>query len=168
MAAPTALPRTRAGLRRSVTIATLLGVVLIGLLAGFAGQASAAAPTAPPPVAPSAPAPVPSVVVPSVVPSVPIPLNPDDRTPAAPAGSSGDLNVGGDTDPGFFDVSGRIRKAINDWFRSLVTTAAAGVLDALGKTVLISPDPSTSPRVRDSAIATARSGATPSCSHPSR
>jgi len=151
MPPPIRVPGPPARPRRPATIAALAGVALAGLLAAGAGPAAAAPTEAPTAAAPAVPVPsaVPPVAVPSVVPSVPVPLNPDDPTPSVPVGPSGEVTGGGDADPGFFDVSGRIGKAINDWFRSLVTTAAAGILDALGKTVLITPDPSTNPRIRD-------------------
>jgi hypothetical protein len=41
--------------------------------------------------------------------------------------------------PGFFDVGGRIRQAINDWFRDLVSSALSPILDLLGQTVLATP-----------------------------
>jgi hypothetical protein len=168
MTTPTPL-RTQVRRPRSAA-PVLLGALVAALLAGLAasaGPASSAAPTAAASPSPPVPVPVPvpsvlpsvpsvlpsvlpSVPVPSVVPSVPVPLNPDDPAPAAPAGPSGQVrDGGGEADSGFFDVGGKIRKAINDWFGSLVTSAASGVLDALGRTVLVTPDPSTNPRVRD-------------------
>lgn len=51
--------------------------------------------------------------------------------------------------PGFFDVAGRIKKAINDWFRDLVTSALDPILDLLGKTVLATPLVTGMGRVRD-------------------
>lgn len=51
--------------------------------------------------------------------------------------------------PGFFDIPGRIKKAINDWFRDLVTSALDPVLDLLGKTILATPLVTGPGRVRD-------------------
>jgi hypothetical protein len=51
--------------------------------------------------------------------------------------------------PGFFDVGGRIKKAINDWFRDLVTSALDPVFDLLGRTVLATPLVTGPGRVRD-------------------
>src|SRR5919108_217840 len=42
--------------------------------------------------------------------------------------------------PGFFDVIGRIRYAISQWFANLVTSALRPVFDFLGRTVFSSPD----------------------------
>ncbi len=87
---------------------------------------------------------------PSPVPSAPIPAGTDDPSPARPGPAGNPLDPGGgENDPGFFDVGGKIRKAINDWFRNLVTSAASSLLDALGRTVLSTPDPETNPRIRD-------------------
>lgn len=87
---------------------------------------------------------------PSPVPSAPIPAGTDDPSPAPPGPAGNPLDPGGsENDPGFFDVGGKIRKAINDWFRNLVTSAASSLLNALGRTVLSTPDPETNPRIRD-------------------
>lgn len=52
-------------------------------------------------------------------------------------------------DPGFFDVGGRVGKAINDWFADLATSALNPVLDLLGRTVLATPDFTVQSKVRD-------------------
>ncbi len=49
--------------------------------------------------------------------------------PAQPPGS-----------PGLFDIAGRVRQAVNDWFRDLVASALTPTLDLLGRTVLATPD----------------------------
>jgi hypothetical protein len=51
--------------------------------------------------------------------------------------------------PGFFDFSGRVRLAINDWFRDLVLSALDPALEFLGRTVLATPDVSEQGRVRE-------------------
>lgn len=51
--------------------------------------------------------------------------------------------------PGFFDIPGRIKKAINDWFRDLVTSALDPVLELLGRTILATPLVTGPGRVRD-------------------
>lgn len=45
-----------------------------------------------------------------------------------------------DSSPGFFDVSGRVRQAIDEWFTSLVTSTINPALDLLGRTLLSAPD----------------------------
>jgi hypothetical protein len=42
--------------------------------------------------------------------------------------------------PGLFDFAGRVRQAVNDWFRDLVSSALTPTLDLLGRTVLATPD----------------------------
>src|SRR5918996_5871409 len=41
--------------------------------------------------------------------------------------------------PGFFDLIGRIRYAISQWFSNLVTSALRPVFDFLGRTVFSTP-----------------------------
>jgi hypothetical protein len=42
--------------------------------------------------------------------------------------------------PGLFDLAGRIREAINGWFRDLVASALDPTLDLVGRSVLATPD----------------------------
>jgi hypothetical protein len=42
--------------------------------------------------------------------------------------------------PGLFDLAGRIREAINGWFRDLVASALNPTLDLVGRSVLATPD----------------------------
>jgi hypothetical protein len=51
--------------------------------------------------------------------------------------------------PGFFDFGGRVRQAINDWFRDLVLSALDPALDFLGSTVLATPAVAGQGRVRE-------------------
>ena len=51
----------------------------------------------------------------------------------------GTVSGGGESHPAFWDVPGRIRKAIDDWFRHLVTDALNPALDLIGKTLLSTP-----------------------------
>ena len=57
--------------------------------------------------------------------------------------------------PGVFDIPGRIRQAINDWFRDLVASALTPTLSLLGQSVLATPDVAGPGRVRDLWTATA-------------
>jgi hypothetical protein len=125
-----------------------LAAAAVVVLAAIGTSASAAAQPAPPPptattvatTAPTAPSP-PGI---GLGPGAPVPST----TIAPPAGASGPAG-GGEDNPGFFDIGGRIRKAINDWFRDLVTSAVDPVLDLLGRTVLATPEVSGTERVRD-------------------
>jgi hypothetical protein len=90
---------------------------------------------------------------PSASPTTPSPWgNPplDEPIPAEPTPSqppplpSGD----GDDDPAWWDVGGRVRKAIDDWFRRVVESALNPMLTLVGRTLLATPDVSGDPRVR--------------------
>ena len=114
-----------------------------------------------PPVAAHAQAP-PAIPTPPTTTSVPptaqnpppgVQLAPPDvdttTTTTASSPGSGGVGSGQDDDPGFFDVGGRVQKAINDWFRDLVASALTPALDLLGRTVLATPDVTGPGRVRD-------------------
>ena len=51
--------------------------------------------------------------------------------------------------PGLFDVPGRIRTAIDDWFQGLVASAVNPALDLLGRTLLATPRLATGSRARE-------------------
>jgi hypothetical protein len=87
-------------------------------------------------------------------------------TAVAPAGAAGGIDVGpapaasptpsapatvvpGDqaSHPAFWDLPGRVRQAINDWFRGLVLDALTPTLDLVGKTVLSTPELSSNPQI---------------------
>ncbi len=51
--------------------------------------------------------------------------------------------------PGLFDVPGRIRKAVDDWFQGLVASAVNPALDLLGRTLLATPRLATGSRARE-------------------
>jgi hypothetical protein len=63
-----------------------------------------------------------------------LPQPPQTTTP-----SDGTVDTGGASSPRFWDLSGRIRKAIDDWFRHLVTDALNPALELVGKTLLSTP-----------------------------
>lgn len=54
-------------------------------------------------------------------------------------GSGGSVSGGGASDPAFWDIPGQIKKAIDDWFRHLVTDALNPALELVGKTLLATP-----------------------------
>jgi hypothetical protein len=58
--------------------------------------------------------------------------------PGSTVPPTGTTTVGGDSasHPAFWDVSGQVRNAINNWFKSLVLDALTPTLDLVGKTVL--------------------------------
>ena len=54
-------------------------------------------------------------------------------------GSGGTVSGGGESHPAFWDIPGQIKKAIDDWFRHLVTDALNPALELVGKTLLSTP-----------------------------
>lgn len=106
------------------TARRFVGVVLIALVA-VAFMATPA--SADPPSSPDQPG-VDSTLLPSVQPTD------DPNTQTIPDVQSSDSS------PGFFDIGGQVRKAIDDWFSGLVTSAINPVLDLIGKTLLSAPD----------------------------
>ena len=99
--------------------------------AALAVQASAAsaAPAPPPPPAPSLTSPPPGI-------DVGPPLPDDGGAPSDREEFNGD---GEDDDPGLFDIPGKVREAVNDWFRGLVEDALRPSLELVGKTLLATP-----------------------------
>lgn len=93
-------------------------------------QAVAAPPATPPPAATTPSSPVPAGSGIQVGPPPP-------SNPGTPDGGT----VGGDqaSHPHFWDLPGRIRKAIDDWFKGLVLDALNPTLELVGKTVLATP-----------------------------
>jgi hypothetical protein len=51
--------------------------------------------------------------------------------------------------PGFFDIAGRVRNALNGWFADVVNGAVQPVFDLFGNTVLSTPEFTTDPRLVD-------------------
>jgi len=49
--------------------------------------------------------------------------------------------------PAFWDLPGRVRQAINDWFRGLVLDALTPTLELVGRTVLSTPALSSNPQI---------------------
>jgi hypothetical protein len=72
-----------------------------------------------------------------LIPAEPTPAQP----PPVPTGDS-------DDNPAWWDVGGRVRKAIDDWFRRVVESALNPMLDLVGRTLLATPDVSGDARVR--------------------
>lgn len=107
---------------RGVAVVFVLAALLVGVVAPAAAQSAQRAQT-------STEAP----------PSTSAPLPTYGPTPTtAPTATEASPNK--EDEPGFFDVAGRARKAINDWFYDLVSSALSPMLDLLGRSVLVSPD----------------------------
>jgi len=116
----------------------LLAGAAAALALALPAQALAAPPAAPPPAAtaPSTPAPPGSGI------QVGPPPPPSSGTPAGGT-------VGGDqaSHPHFWDLPGRIRQSIDDWFKGLVLDALNPTLELVGKTVLATPQLADNPQV---------------------
>ena len=98
----------------------IAGLLVVGGL-WLAGPAAAQPPADTQPVPPTTtPMPGPAPIPPATAPAAPVP---------SPPGQ-----------PGLFDVAGRIREAINGWFRDLVASALNPTLDLVGRSVLATPD----------------------------
>jgi hypothetical protein len=60
-----------------------------------------------------------------------------------------DNGLQGNNKPGLFDIGGRVRNAIDSWFRNLVTSALNPTLDLLSRSVLSTPDITHQARVHE-------------------
>jgi hypothetical protein len=108
-------------------VKALAAIALAGAaLVALAGPASAA-PAAPPTQTLTSPPP-------GIEVGPPLPDN--GRAPRDGAKFDGSE---GEDDPGFFDLPGKVRKAVNDWFRGLVDDALRPSLELVGKTLLATP-----------------------------
>jgi hypothetical protein len=65
------------------------------------------------------------------------PLPADQGQPGTVRG--GQVDVGKESKPAWWDIPGRVRYGIDSWFRGLVTDALNPMLDLVGKTVLATP-----------------------------
>jgi hypothetical protein len=59
--------------------------------------------------------------------------------PPPPSATGAEVETGGKRDPAFWDIPGRIKAAIDDWFRGLVEDALNPALDLIGRTILATP-----------------------------
>lgn len=123
--------------RQAVLVATLLVVLLLPVLA-FAAPPASTAPV-------SAASGATRTPLTTTGPGVQV-------GPAAPASTTPTqttTTVGGDraSHPAFWDLPGRVKQAINDWFKSLALDALTPMLDLVGKTVLATPDLAANPQI---------------------
>lgn len=112
--------------RRHLTLAAAIVAL------AFAGVASAQpgpdTPATPQPASTSSPAAVPGMQVGPALPA-------DEANTAATTTTAGDQV----SRPRFWDLPGRIKQAVNDWFKGLAVDALTPMLDLVGKTVLSTP-----------------------------
>jgi hypothetical protein len=133
--------------RRTLTVPTLAALALLA----FAPSALAD---------PSAPTPAPAVTTmttqpatPTVAPTLPGPgiqVGPPLPADQGQSGTApgGQVDVGKESKPAWWDVPGRVRYGIDSWFRGLVTDALNPMLDLVGKTVLATPQAAGQDEVR--------------------
>ncbi len=85
----------------------------------------------------AAPAPPPSPTLLSPPPGIEVgpPLPDDGRAPRGEEFDGGEE----EDNPGLFDIPGKVRKAVNGWFRGLVEDALRPSLELVGQTLLATP-----------------------------
>jgi hypothetical protein len=140
-------------LRSVVTIIVALCAMQTAVLGAASGahaarepavpRALAAAPTPTPQPAPT-PAPAPAPAPPAPPSRAPAAPSPSPAPAPSPAPSAPDSDSG---ECGLFDVTCRVNKAINGWFKSLVTSAINPVFDMVGTSLLSTPRLNQMPRV---------------------
>ncbi|MHB8694775.1 MAG: hypothetical protein ACYDHH_26380 [Solirubrobacteraceae bacterium] len=118
--------------------AAIAATALLSLAtAAFADPAAptSTTPTVPPATQPAAPALTQSTPGPGIQIGPPLPAD------QAQSGSTpgGQVDVGKESKPSWWDIPGRVRYGIDAWFRGLVTDALNPMLDLIGKTVLATP-----------------------------
>jgi hypothetical protein len=120
--------------------------LIVAALAALALLASASRASADPPPQPSTTATVPAATQPAPTSTTDVPGPGIQVGPPLPAdqGKSGtapggQVNVGRESKPAWWDIPGRVRYGIDAWFRGFVTDALNPMLDLIGKTVLATP-----------------------------
>jgi hypothetical protein len=126
---------------RRTTLAVLLAaaVVLLSLAAPAAGQgAQPKTPTASTATAPAASPPLPGSALESMAPEGGIEVGPALPKPPAPS-KGGSVSAGKASHPGFFDITGKIEAAINEWFAGLVKSALNPAMELVSRALLSTP-----------------------------
>jgi hypothetical protein len=123
--------------RTFITAGLVAFVLLLLATAAFADPptTTAATATVPTPAQPAQPALTPSTPGPGIQVGPPLPA--DQGQPGSTSG--GQVDVGKESKPAWWDLPGRVRYGIDAWFRGLVTDALNPMLDLIGKTVLATP-----------------------------
>ena len=113
--------------------------LLLSLAAPAAGQGSQPkTPTASTASAPAASPPLPDSALESTAPEGGIEVGPALPQPPAPS-KGGSVSAGKASHPGFFDITGKIEAAINEWFAGLVTSALNPAMELVGRALLSTP-----------------------------
>jgi|1186.fasta_scaffold00012_6 hypothetical protein len=124
--------------RRALVVVALAAAALLSLAtAAFADPPSppSTTPTVPADTQPGAHNLTPSTPGPGIRVGPPLPAD-QGRSGSAPGGQ---VDVGKESKPSWWDIPGRVRYGIDAWFRGLVTDALNPMLDLIGKTVLATP-----------------------------
>jgi hypothetical protein len=111
----------------SLGVSAAIGVVPVAAAPSPARAHTPSTPAASPPLPASAPQGTPEI---EVGPTLPAP---------APPSKGEEVKAGKASHPGFFDVSGKIEQAINDWFAGLVKDALNPAMLLVGRTLLSTP-----------------------------
>jgi hypothetical protein len=120
--------------RRTLIAAALAALTLIGASAALADPPTPSTTTTSPTTTAVQPTNGPSTTPgPGIQVGPPLPA---DQGGAQPGGQ---VNVGTESKPAWWDIPGRVRYGIDSWFRGLVTDALNPMLDLVGKTVLATP-----------------------------
>jgi hypothetical protein len=124
--------------RRTLIAAGLTALALLVLAAAaFADPSVTTTTTASVPAAtqPTTPSLTQSAPGPGIQVGPPLPAD-QGQTGSTPGGQ---VDVGKESKPAWWDIPGRVRYGIDAWFRGLVTDALNPMLDLIGKTVLATP-----------------------------
>ena len=124
--------------RRTLVVVALAAAVLLLLVPAASADPAApisTTPTVPPATQPGAPALTPSTPGPGIQVGPPLPAD-QGQSGSTPGGQ---VDVGKESKPSWWDIPGRVRYGIDAWFRGLVTDALNPMLDLIGKTVLATP-----------------------------
>jgi hypothetical protein len=111
-------------------VSSAIGVAPVAAAPSPAKTQTTSTPAASPPLPASAPQSSPESTGIEVGPTLPAP---------APPSKSEEVKAGKASHPGFFDVSGKIEQAINDWFAGLVKDALNPAMLLVGRTLLSTP-----------------------------
>ena len=121
-------------MRRRTLIATALAALaLIGATAALADPPTTPATTASTTTAVQPPSDPSTTPGPGIQVGPPLPADQGNPQPG------GQVNVGTESKPAWWDIPGRVRYGIDSWFRGLVTDALNPMLELVGKTVLATP-----------------------------
>jgi hypothetical protein len=121
--------------RRTLIVAALAAVALLVLASSALADPPASTPTTSVPAATQTQPDVSAPPGPGIQVGPPLPADQGQSGGT----SGGQVDVGKESKPAWWDIPGRVRYGIDSWFRGLVTDALNPMLDLVGKTVLATP-----------------------------